>query len=115
MRRNKKKRGFSDKMYYLNLKITWVFVIACFILNMLSGVLNIDNLAIIEVGIPAVFVELGLYSSFNLSKNKAENIEKLKKKYGGKRYEDEYKTDEIYEDEYEDEYEDDIDRYETLF
>lgn len=69
-------RGFSDKLYYYNFRCVWVFVVACFILNALSGYLSIMDLAVITYGIPAAFAELGIHTGFIIWKAKTENISK---------------------------------------
>lgn len=71
-------RGFSDKLYFYNFRAVWMFVIACFILNALSGVLGITDLAIINAGIPAAFAELGIHTGFIVWKAKVENCRKNK-------------------------------------
>lgn len=72
------RRGFSDKLYYYNFRAVWYFVAACFVLNALSGVLQIADLPIITYGIPAAFGELGLHTGFIVWKAKAENCRKNK-------------------------------------
>lgn len=49
------RRGFTDKLYFYNFRLVWIFVGACFALNALSGILGIVDLAIINYGIPAAF------------------------------------------------------------
>lgn len=71
-------RGFSDKLYFYNFRAVWMFVIACFILNALSGILGITDLAIINAGIPAAFAELGIHTGFIVWKAKVENCRKNK-------------------------------------
>lgn len=71
-------RGFSDKLYFYNFRAVWMFVTACFILNALSGVLGITDLAIINAGIPAAFAELGIHTGFIVWKAKVENCRKNK-------------------------------------
>lgn len=71
-------RGFSDKLYFYNFRAVWIFVIACFILNALSGFLNITELAIINVGVPVAFAELGIHTGFIIWKAKVENCRKNK-------------------------------------
>lgn len=51
---------------------------ACFILNALSGALNITELAVITYGIPAAFAELGIHTGFIIWKAKVENCRKNK-------------------------------------
>lgn len=74
------KRGFMDKLYFYNFRAVWYFTIACFILNALSGALNITDLSIITYGIPAAFTELGLHTAFIVWKAKTENCRKFKDK-----------------------------------
>ena len=73
-----KSRSYSDKLYFLNFTFVWVFVIACYLLTALSGVLGITDMSIVGVGIPAAFAELGLHTGFILWKAKVENCRKHK-------------------------------------
>lgn len=70
------KRGFSDKLYFYNFRAVWVFTGACYLLNALSGVLGVSELAVITYGIPAAFAELGLHTGFIVWKAKVENCRK---------------------------------------
>ena len=72
-----KKRGFTDKLYFLNLTLSWLFIIVCIVLTALSGTLGITDLSIVSVGIPAVFAELGVHTGFIVWKAKTENINKF--------------------------------------
>ena len=72
------KRGFSDKLYFYNFRAVWVFTGACYLLNALSGVLGVSELAVISYGIPAAFAELGLHTGFIIWKAKVENCRKNK-------------------------------------
>lgn len=76
VKRKHHRRGFTDRLYFLNLKLAWYFVVACFILTLLSGKLEITDLSIISYGIPAVFAELAVHTSFVIWKAKSENISK---------------------------------------
>lgn len=78
MKRLLLKRGFSDRLYYYNFRAVWLFTVACFILNALSGYLGITDLSVISYGIPAVFTELGLHTGFIVWKAKTENCRKNK-------------------------------------
>ncbi len=73
-------RGFSDKLYYYNFRMVWGFVWCCLALNALSGYLGITDLAIVNIGIPAAFGELGLHTGFIVWKAKVENCRKNKDK-----------------------------------
>ena len=72
-----KKRGFTDKLYFLNLTLSWLFIIICIVLTALSGKLGITDLSVVSVGIPAVFAELGVHTGFIVWKAKTENINKF--------------------------------------
>ena len=71
-----KKRGFTDKLYFLNLTLSWLFIIICILITMFSGKLGIQDLSIVSVGLPAVFAELGIHTGFIIWKAKTENISK---------------------------------------
>lgn len=71
-------RGFTDRLYFLNLTLSWVFILVCVVVTMLSGVLEISDLSICTYGIPAVFTELSIHTGFIVWKAKAEN----QRKYG---------------------------------
>lgn len=70
------RRGFSDRLYFYNFRAVWIFTGACFVLNALSGVLNISELAVITYGIPAAFAELSIHTGFIVWKAKVENCRK---------------------------------------
>lgn len=71
-----KNRGFTDKLYFLNLTLSWLFIVICIVLTALSGKLGILDLSVVSVGIPAVFTELGVHTGFVVWKAKTENMSK---------------------------------------
>lgn len=71
-----KDRGFSDKLYFLNFTITWIFVLICIVITVFSGYLNITDLSLVSYGIPTVFAELGVHTGYIVWKAKSENINK---------------------------------------
>ena len=71
-----KKRGFTDKLYFLNLTLSWLFIVICIVITLFSGKLGITDLSIVSVGLPAVFAELGIHTGFIIWKAKTENISK---------------------------------------
>lgn len=79
MKRFIRRRGFTDKLYFANLFLAWIFIVVCIIITLLSGVLGIADLSIVSYGIPAVFTELGLHTGFVIWKAKAENMQKFNK------------------------------------
>ena len=74
------RRGFTDKLYYYNFRTVWLFVIFCYLLTAFSGErwLNIGDLSIVSVGIPAAFAELGIHTGFIIWKAKTEKCRKHK-------------------------------------
>lgn len=72
------RRGFTDKLYYYNFRAVWVFVACCYALTAVSGLMNITDLSIVSVGIPAAFAELGIHTGFIIWKAKTENCRKHK-------------------------------------
>ena len=70
-------RGFTDKLYFLNLTLSWLFILICIVITIFSGSLGITDLSIASVGIPAVFAELGIHTGFIVWKAKTENISKF--------------------------------------
>lgn len=79
MRRLIRRRGFTDKLYFANLSLAWLFVVVCIIITLLSGVLGITDLSVVSYGIPAVFTELSLHTGFIIWKAKSENMQKFGK------------------------------------
>ena len=77
MRRRKRKRGFTDKMYLYNVIFVTVVVIVSFIAVFLSGKLMLDTSAI-SVIIPSAYAELAVHTGFVIWKAKAENARKYK-------------------------------------
>ena len=71
-----KSRGYTDKLYFLNLTLSWLFIIICIVITIFSGKLGIDDLSLVSVGLPAVFAELGIHTGFIVWKAKTENISK---------------------------------------
>lgn len=69
-------RGFTDKLYFLNLILSWLFIIACIILQVYSINHDGTTLDIAAYGIPAVFAELSIHTGFVVWKAKHENINK---------------------------------------
>ena len=72
-----KERGFTDKLYFLNLTLSWLFITICIVITLFSGKLGIIDLSVISVGVPAVFAELGIHTGFVIWKAKTENISKF--------------------------------------
>ncbi len=76
MNKQFRERGFSDQLYWLNFRFTWIFVGVCVVLTILSGILNITDLSIVSYGIPTAFAELGVHTGYIVWKAKSENLNK---------------------------------------
>jgi hypothetical protein len=59
--------------------MVWIFTWACFALNAVSNYLGIEDLSVINAGIPVAFAELGIHTGFIIWKAKNENISKFGK------------------------------------
>ncbi len=77
MKISTRNQGFTNKLYFLNLKLTWSYVFACVILTAFSGRLEIDVSPLLE-GFPYIFAELGIHTGFVVWKAKVENCRKNK-------------------------------------
>lgn len=73
-----KRRGFTDRLYFINFVITWIFVALCFVATLFSGILGITDLSVLSSSITCAFAELGIHTGFVVWKAKVENIEKHK-------------------------------------
>ena len=77
MRIRIRRRGFTDKLYFLNLLLVWTFVLICIVITLLSGFLGISDLSIISAGIPTAFGELSIHTGLIVWKAKCENMKKF--------------------------------------
>lgn len=74
----KRRRGFSERLYLLNLLLVWVYVFSIFWLTKNSGNLGIMDLSSYASGMPYAFAELGIHTGFIVWKAKVENCRKYK-------------------------------------
>lgn len=72
-----KHRGFNDRLYWLNFKFVWSFVLIGVIVTVFQNVLCITDMSVFSVGIPCAFTELGIHTGFIVWKAKAENMAKF--------------------------------------
>ena len=73
---NFRNRGFNDRLYWLNFKFVWTFVLIGVIVTLLQNVLGITDLTVFSVGIPCAFTELGIHTGFIVWKAQTENMAK---------------------------------------
>lgn len=69
-------QGTNMKLYWLNFRITWIFVFICLLITVLSGILEIADMSAISSAIPCAFAELGIHTGFIVWKSKVENCRK---------------------------------------
>ena len=74
-----KSRGFTDKLYFLNLAFAWVFTIFCMVITVVQSMLCITDFSIVVYGLPVVWAELSVHTGFIIWKSKAENLSKYNK------------------------------------
>lgn len=70
------KRGFTDKLYVINLIIVILVTIASFIVVIYSGQLAITDMSPIVSVLSGAYGELAVYTGFIVWKAKNENINK---------------------------------------
>lgn len=74
-----KKRGLTDKLYFMNLLMAWGYTLVCVILSCFGSRIGIEDYSFISVVCPLVWAEVGIHSGFWIWKNKAENMAKWNK------------------------------------
>lgn len=72
------KRGFTDQLYWLNLKFVITFTCICVALNVFAIFRGISEVSIITYGIPAAFGELAIHTAVITNKALKENVSKYK-------------------------------------
>ena len=72
------RQGFTGKLYFINLILTWSVVTVCVILTALSGILGITDLSVLATIVQYAFGELGVFTGFFVWKAKTENCRKHK-------------------------------------
>ena len=75
-----KSRGFTDKLYFLNLAFAWAFTIFCMVITVIQSMVYITDFSIVIYGLPVVWAELSVHTGFIIWKSKAENMSKYDKK-----------------------------------
>lgn len=72
-----KNRGFTDRLYFLNLVLVWAFILIGIIATFLESRLGISDLSVFNYGIPCAFTELGVHTGFIITKATKENLSKF--------------------------------------
>ena len=69
-------RGFTDKLYFANLVLAWVYTILCLIFTLLGNVIGIQDYSFVSIVCPLVWAELTVHTGFVIWKAKVENLSK---------------------------------------
>lgn len=76
MKKKISKRGFTDRLYLINLVLTWVYTILCVILTCFGSKIGIEDYSFVSVVAGLVWGELSIHTGFIIWKAKCENINK---------------------------------------
>ena len=71
-----KKRGFTDKIYLVNIILVWLYTILCLVFSILGRAIGIDDYSFVSIVCPLAWVELGVHTGFVIHKAKVENLSK---------------------------------------
>ena len=71
-----KGRGFTDRLYCLNLILTWIYTFLCLVLTILGRYIGIDDYSFVSIVCPLIWAELGVHTGFIIHKAKVENLKK---------------------------------------
>ena len=77
--RHIKNRGFTDKLYFINLIFTWIYTILCLIFTLLGKNIGIEDYSFVHVVCPLIWAELTVHTAFIIWKAKVENLSKWTK------------------------------------
>ena len=71
------KQGWTNRVYWINFILVWLFVFICLILTVFSGMFNMA-MSFTTAAVTAAFVELGAHIAVIIKKTEAENVTKIK-------------------------------------
>lgn len=71
-----KGRGFTDKLYFINLTMAWIYTISCFILTILGPHIGLEDYSFIQIVCPLIWAEVSVHTGFIVHKAKVENLKK---------------------------------------
>ena len=72
-----KRRGFTDKLYWMTLRVVWGFTVACFLLNVMALFREVSDIPIITYGLPLAWGELAIHTKLIVDKAEKENRRKF--------------------------------------
>lgn len=71
-----KYRGFTDRLYFANLFLTWTYTILCMIFSLLGPSIGVQDYSFVTIVCPLVWAELAIHTGFIIHKAKVENLSK---------------------------------------
>lgn len=71
-----KYRGFTDRLYFINLIFTWIYTFLCLIFTLLGSRIGIEDYSFVSIVCPLVWAELAIHTGFVIHKAKVENLSK---------------------------------------
>ena len=76
-RRHIRNRGFTDKLYFVNLALAWIYTILCLIFTLLGDTIGITDYSFVSIVCPLIWAELTVHTGFIVWKAKVENLSKF--------------------------------------
>ena len=76
MKRMMRKRGYTDTVYWMNVKAVWSYTLLCVILSVLGRHIGIDDYSFVSVVCPLCWAELGVHTAYIVKKAWLENLNK---------------------------------------
>ena len=71
-----KSRGFTDRIYLINLILVWIYTIFCGIISIFAQNIGITDFSFITVVCPLLWADLAVHTGFVVWKAKVENLSK---------------------------------------
>lgn len=71
-----KTRGYTDRIYVVNLILAWIYTFVCVILTVLGAYIPIGDYSFAVIVCPIIWAEVGVHTGFIIWKAKVENLSK---------------------------------------
>ena len=75
--RHVRNRGFTDKLYFINLTLTWIYTLLCMLFTLLGKHIGIEDYSFVSIVCPLIWAELTVHTGFVVYKAKCENLRKF--------------------------------------
>ena len=70
-------RGFTDKLYFINLLFAWIYTALCMVFTLAGSSLQIEDYSFVSIVCPLVWAELTVHTGLIIHKAKCENLSKF--------------------------------------